>query len=65
MDQDRDKNWRELCKAAANELDPAKLMALVVELNEALDERYKKHDYPVRNGNERSQTSSFQSECTN
>jgi hypothetical protein len=28
MDPDRVKEWRELCKAAANELDPQKLMAL-------------------------------------
>jgi hypothetical protein len=39
MDQDRPKDWRELCKAAATELDPAKLMKLVSEINTALDER--------------------------
>jgi len=38
MDQDRPKDWRELCKAAATELDPAKLMKLVSEINTALDE---------------------------
>ena len=41
MDQDRAMDWRELCKAAANELDPNKLMALVAEINWALDERDK------------------------
>jgi hypothetical protein len=42
MDQDRRKDWREICKAAASELDPAKLMSLVSELTRALDERDKK-----------------------
>jgi hypothetical protein len=46
--EDRTKDWRELCKAAANELDPAKLMELIGELNRALDERDKKR----RRGNE-------------
>jgi len=44
MDQDLAKDWRELCKKAANELDPAKLMALIAELTKALDERDKKHN---------------------
>ena len=39
MDQDRVKDWRELCQAAANELDPKKLMALIAEITRALDER--------------------------
>ena len=39
MDQNRNENWQDLCKAAANELDPKKLMDLIVELNKALDER--------------------------
>ena len=39
MDQDRVKDWRELCKTAANELDPKKLMALIAEITRALDER--------------------------
>jgi len=39
MDQDRVKDWRELCKAAANELDPKKLIALIAEITRALDER--------------------------
>jgi len=42
MDQDRTKDWRELCSAAANEVDPAKLMNLIAELTKALDERDKK-----------------------
>jgi len=48
MNQDRpkDKDWRELCKAAANEPDPDKLMDLIVELNRALDEREKKRKTP-------------------
>jgi hypothetical protein len=39
MNRDQRKDWRELCKQAANEQDPEKLMALVVEINRALDER--------------------------
>jgi hypothetical protein len=39
MDQDRVKDWRELCQAAANELDPKNLMALIAEITRALDER--------------------------
>jgi len=39
MDQDRVKDWRELCKAAANEPDQKKLMALIAEITRALDER--------------------------
>jgi len=44
MDEDRAEDWRELCKKAANELDPAKLMALIAELTRALDERDKKRN---------------------
>ncbi len=40
--KDRDKDWRELCKAAASELDPEKLMDLIAQLTRALDERDKK-----------------------
>ena len=32
MDQDRAQDWRELCTAVANELDPNRLTALVAEL---------------------------------
>jgi hypothetical protein len=39
MDQHRNEDWQELCKAAANEPDPAKLIKLISELNKALDER--------------------------
>jgi hypothetical protein len=39
MDQNRNENWQDLCKAAANELDPKKLMDLITELNRALDKR--------------------------
>ena len=39
MDSERTKDWRELCKAAASELDPEKLMHLIAELTKALDER--------------------------
>jgi len=50
MDQDRTKDWRELCSAAANEVDPVKLMNLIAELTKALDERDKKRcTTPVEN----------------
>jgi hypothetical protein len=39
MTRDRSMDWQELCKKAANELDPAKLMQLIAELTKALDER--------------------------
>ena len=39
MDQDRVKDWRELCQAAATELDPKKLMALIAEISRAPHER--------------------------
>ncbi len=42
MERERTKDWRELCKAAATELDPTKLMDLITELTKALDERDKK-----------------------
>ena len=42
MDRDHTKDWREICKAAANEPDPEKLMDLIIELTKALDERDKK-----------------------
>ena len=38
MNQDRTRNWRELCEAVATELDPAKLMDLIAELSKALDQ---------------------------
>jgi hypothetical protein len=39
MDQNNAEQWRELCKAAANEFDSTKLLNLITELNRALDER--------------------------
>jgi hypothetical protein len=47
MDQDRVKDWRELCQAAANELDPKNLMALIAEITRALGERDAR--LPVKN----------------
>ena len=32
-------NWRELCEAIIEETDPKKLISLVRQLNQALDER--------------------------
>jgi hypothetical protein len=44
MDQHRNKNWQDLCQAAATEQDPKKLMALVAGILKALDERDCKTD---------------------
>ncbi|HEU0049325.1 MAG TPA: hypothetical protein VFQ43_17195 [Nitrososphaera sp.] len=42
MTQDARKDWRDLCRAAVAESDPAKLIAIVNELNRELDEEQKK-----------------------
>jgi hypothetical protein len=42
MNRDQTKDWRELCKAAAQELDPAKLTDIIAELIKTLDERDRK-----------------------
>jgi hypothetical protein len=49
MDQDRTTDWRELCKAAANEPDANKLMALVAQITKALDERDARRNVNRRN----------------
>ena len=52
--EDRTKDWRELCKAASKELDPAKLMDLIAELNRARtsairdDGKWQDSDSPIR-----------------
>ena len=48
MDQDRVKDWRELCKTAANELDPKKLMALIAEITRAQTSATKNRTLPLR-----------------
>ena len=53
MDQRQSKDWRELCKAAANEPDPKKLMARVAEITKALDERDGRRNLTRGNGNDR------------
>jgi hypothetical protein len=42
MSQNNPKDWRELCRKAAEEFDPDKLMDLIVELNQVLDEQVRK-----------------------
>jgi hypothetical protein len=42
MSRNNPKDWRELCRKAQEELDPDKLMDLIVEINKALDEHDKK-----------------------
>ena len=51
VDQHQTKDWRELCKAAANESDPNKLMALIAELTKALEERDGRRNATRRNDN--------------
>jgi len=44
-------NWIELCELAANEQDPQKLMALVLEIDRMLEEKQKrlnKASTPIR-----------------
>lgn len=43
MSESTPKDWRELCRKAAEELDPDKFMDLIVEINKALDEHARKH----------------------
>ena len=49
MDQGHEKDWRELCQAAAIEKDPDKLMVLVDEINKALGELRRKPEFAVEN----------------
>ena len=44
MHQDRGKDFTELCRAAAHEMDPDKLMILVAEIIEAFDKRERKRN---------------------
>jgi hypothetical protein len=37
VDQNRTERWKELCKQAENETDPAKLLALVQEIDQLLE----------------------------
>ena len=39
MAADQQKDWRTLCEAVAKETDPDRFMELVIELNNALDEK--------------------------
>ncbi len=57
MDQDRVKDWQELCKAAANEPDTKKLMALIAEITRALDERDERRN--IASENQRTATRVF------
>jgi hypothetical protein len=65
MDPDRTKDWRELCRAAARELDPAKLMDLIARLTRALDERDKsqRKTAPEITDNQDSGTGSLRTEA--
>jgi hypothetical protein len=47
--QNRPRDWRELCEAAAIEPDPAKLIALISEINRAFDEMDKKRNTALEN----------------
>ena len=49
MNPKTSKDWRELCRRAAEEMDPDRLMDLVVEINEALDDHLKKRKETVEN----------------
>jgi hypothetical protein len=49
MSADHGKDWRTLCEAVAKETDPDRFMALVIELNNALDERERRRDGILHN----------------
>jgi hypothetical protein len=40
-------DWRVLCQLASKEQDPEKLIDLVVQINQALEESHQKSRYPV------------------
>ena len=44
MAADQRKDWRKLCEAVTKETDPDRFMALVIELNNALDERERRRN---------------------
>jgi hypothetical protein len=48
-DQGGDKNWLDLCQAAATERDPNKLMMLVAEIIKTLDHRNSRVGPPAEN----------------
>jgi hypothetical protein len=50
---DQDSDWRKLCEAAAREYDPDKFLALIVALNQALEERARKRNEVQRQDKER------------
>lgn len=52
MSQDQPKDWRKLCEEAAKEEDPDKLMALVAQINIALDESERKRGGVLRGESE-------------
>ncbi len=39
-------DWRQLAEAARDEKDPSKLMELIQQLNQALDEHIMKNQFP-------------------
>lgn len=44
MAADHGKDWRKLCEAVVKETDPDRFMALVIELNNALDEKERRRN---------------------
>jgi hypothetical protein len=44
MAADQRKDWRKLCEAVVKETDPDRFMALVIELNNALDEKERRRN---------------------
>lgn len=53
MDQGTDKNWRDLCQSAATEQDPKKLMMIVAEIIETLDDRNRRREPLIANMQDR------------
>jgi len=57
--QDEDKDWRDLCMAAATEMDPEKLLELVGQITKALDDRDEQKRKPFADVNRRDCRSNF------
>ena len=49
------KDWRQLCAAVVQERDPEKFLALVIELNDALDERERRRNETLQEEQEKQQ----------
>ena len=47
-DTNRSDDWRVLCELASKETDPDKLIDLIIQINQALEESHQKSRYHAR-----------------